>query len=98
MFYNLARYRKIRLIADDSPAQNKNVNVLCMMAKWLSSYSPPNISEVELIYSVTGHSFPAGRAFGTIELQLKKLTTIISKEEYHNVFQKLGTIKLIGKN
>lgn len=99
MFHNLAGYRKIRLVADGCPGQNKNVNILYMVAKWLSSHSPPTISEVELIYPVTGHSFlPADRVFGTIERQLKKLTTIITKQEYHKVFQKLGTIKLIGKN
>lgn len=99
MFHDLAGYRKIWLVANGCPGQNKNANVLCMIAKWLSSHSPPNISKVEVIYPVTGHSFlPADRVFGTIERQLKKLTTIISKEEYHKVFQKSGTIKLIGKN
>lgn len=99
MSHDLSEYRKIPLVAEGCLDQNKNVNVLCMVAKWLSLYRPPNIFEGELIYPVTRQSFLlADRVFRTIERQLKKLSTIICKQKYHKIFSKSGTIKLIGKD
>lgn len=54
---DLNGYNKIRLVADGCPGQNKNINVLTMCAKWLANNAPPAITNIELIFPVTGHSF-----------------------------------------
>lgn len=96
---NLENYSSVRLVADGCAGQNKNVNVLCMCGKWLTSYAPEHIKKIELIYPITGHSFlPSDRVFGLIERELKHKKTIINKEEYHKVFHKYGCVKLIEKD
>ncbi|KAJ4451893.1 hypothetical protein ANN_03371 [Periplaneta americana] len=58
-----------------------------------------NISQLELIYPVTGHSFlPSDRVFGLIERELRKIETITTKEDYYAIFKKYGTLKLIGSD
>ncbi len=95
---DLALFKSIRLVADGCPGQNKNVNVFTMCAKWLVTYAPPQIEEIQLIFPMTGHSFlPADRVFGLIERSLKKKTTIVKKEEYHEVFQRFGTVHEMGR-
>lgn len=96
---DLSGYKRIRLVADGCPGQNKNVNILTMCAKWLMTYAPSHIEEITLVFPITGHSFlPADRVFGLLERTLKKKNTIVRKEEYHEIFQKFGTVKEIGKD
>lgn len=96
---NLENYSSVRLVADGCAGQNKNVNILCMCGKWLTSHAPKNITKLEIIYPVTGHSFlPSDRVFGLIERELKHKNTIICKEEYHQVFQLYGCVKVIDKD
>ncbi|KAK9884364.1 hypothetical protein WA026_005311 [Henosepilachna vigintioctopunctata] len=79
--------------------QSKNVNILCKCGKWLKSYAPENISKFEIIYTVTGHSFlSSDRVFGLIERDLKQMKTIIRREEYLEVIQSHGTVKLIERD
>lgn len=96
---DLSGYDSIRLVADGCAGQNKNVNVLTMLTKFLASYAPQNIKNIEIVFPVTGHSLlPSDRVFGLIEKKIKKMDTLIKKEEYHAVFETYGTIKLIGRD
>jgi hypothetical protein len=96
---DLTSFTRIRLVADGCPGQNKNVNVLTMCAKWLVTYAPSYIEEIELIFPLTGHSFlPADRVFGLIERILKKKTAIITREEYYKVFERFGTLQKLGRD
>lgn len=89
----------VRLVADGCGGQNKNVNVLLMCAKWLLSCARPNLKSLELVFPITGHSFlPSDRVFGLIEKDLKSKPTITKVDEYHAVFAKYGTVKVIGED
>ncbi|KAJ4440119.1 hypothetical protein ANN_08256 [Periplaneta americana] len=52
-----AKIRKIRLFSDSCTGQNENMNMVSMAATWLVSKSLENITEMELHFPVTGHSF-----------------------------------------
>lgn len=96
---DLSKYKSVRLVADGCAAQNKNINMLTMIATWFSWYPPPCIKKVELIFPVTGHSFmPVDRVFGQIERKLRKQKTIMNVSEYHDVFKEHGKMKVLGKD
>ena len=66
---------------------------------WMIKKSPKEITSLEIVYPVTGHSFfPSDRVFGLIERYINKKKTIIQKQEYHAVFKKHGKLKLIGQD
>lgn len=90
-------FKRVRLVADGCPGQNKNVNMLTMCCRWL--LKTPKVKSIELVFPVTGHSYmPADRAFGLIERELRRKTTIIDPSEYHAIFQRYGTLKIIGQH
>lgn len=96
---DLSGCTSVRLVADGCGGQNKNVNILSMCTKWLACDAPKTVMNVDIIYPVTGHSFlPSDRVFGLIERDLKNNKTIIYKEDYHAVFEKYGTLKLIERD
>ena len=96
---DLNGYNKIRLVADGCPGQNKNINVLTMCGKWLANNAPPAITNIELVFPITGHSFlPADRVFGLTEKRLKNMKTILQPAEYQSVFAEHGTVKVIGRD
>lgn len=96
---DLTNCTSIRLVADGCAGQNKNVNMLCMCMCWMIKKSPKEITSLEIVYPVTGHSFlPSDRVFGLIERYINKKKTVIQKQEYHAVFKKYGKLKLIGQD
>lgn len=51
--------------------QNKNRILIAMCARWL--LSTENITDVELVFPVRGHSFmPSDRVFGVCEKEFKQ--------------------------
>lgn len=92
----LKTYSSIRLVCDGCPGQNKNVNVLTALMVWLSK-APDNITSIDLLFPVTGHSFMAAdRVFGLIEKDIRRKKAIIDVNDYHEIFQRYGTIKKMG--
>lgn len=70
-----------------------------MCSSWLTKYASSNIIKMELVYPMTDHSFlPSDRVFGLIEKELREKTTIITVKEYHEVFEKYGTVKVVGQD
>jgi hypothetical protein len=73
-----ANVKVIRLIADGCPGQNKNSTLLTAVSSWLLHKAPQEVTELELVFPVTGHSFiPPDCVFGEIEQAIKKREEII---------------------
>lgn len=53
---DLRNFNKIRLMSDGCSGQNKNSTMVAMLCKWLLN-APENITEIEIVFPVTGHSF-----------------------------------------
>ncbi|KAE9525019.1 hypothetical protein AGLY_015069 [Aphis glycines] len=78
----MTNFTRIRLVSDGCAVQNKNSSIVAMVHAWLlSDKAPQHIEEVEVDFSITGHSFlPADRVFGIIEKKLLKFETIAKPE------------------
>lgn len=90
----------LRLASDGCGGQNKNNFMMGMLGKWLLTKCPKNVKYIEYIFPIVGHSFlPSDRVFGMIEKEIKKHSTIITPEEYTNIFSKFATtVSLTDKN
>ncbi|CAH1986965.1 unnamed protein product [Acanthoscelides obtectus] len=54
---------------------------------------------MEVIFGVAGHSFiPPDRVFARIEKVIKKKETIVSPDEFRNIFKDRGTVFILGKD
>lgn len=88
----------LRLFCDGCGGQNKNSHVIHTLLFWLQQ-SKSNIQRIELHFPVRGHSFlPADRVFGIVERKLRKVSTILVKEDYHAIYQEVGDINILGNN
>ncbi|KAJ4430534.1 hypothetical protein ANN_19122 [Periplaneta americana] len=77
---------KIRLFSDGCTGQNENLTMVSMAATWFKSKSLENITEMELHFPVTGHSFlPADSVFGFIETAVRKEQEILNPQHYSNI-------------
>lgn len=87
----------VRLFADGCGGQNKNTNMMAMLAYWLLKESPKHIKHIELIFPIVGHSFlPPDRIFGLIEKDIKKMPVIVEISGYDDLIRKHSTIRKIG--
>ncbi|KAB0790260.1 hypothetical protein PPYR_04796 [Photinus pyralis] len=87
----------VRLFADGCGGQNKNTNMMAMLAYWLLEESPKHIRQIELIFPIVGHSFiPPDRVFGLIEKDIKKISVIVEVSGYDDLIRKHSTIRKIG--
>lgn len=88
--------KTVRLIADGCGGQNKNTSIMCMILKWFSS-APANITRVEIIFPVVGHSFiPPDRVFARIEKVIRKHEVISNPQEYIEILRDHGTVFNLG--
>ncbi|RVE41898.1 hypothetical protein evm_013448 [Chilo suppressalis] len=84
-------------MADGCGSQNKNSTMIAMCAYWLTTAAPKEITRVELVFPVPGHSFmPADRIFGLIKKEIKNKEQIINPTEYHEIFSNYGIINHLG--
>lgn len=90
----------LRLASDGCGGQNKNYFMMGMLGKWLLDKCPKNVKYIEYLFPMVGHSFlPSDRVFGLIEKEIKKHNTIITPEEYTEIFSMFGTVvPLADKN
>ncbi|XP_049872067.1 uncharacterized protein LOC126381200 [Pectinophora gossypiella] len=86
---------KVRLVADGCGGQNKNSMLITMAMKWLydSRIRFPNLTELQLVFPVTGHSFiPPDRVFALTEKQIRRRENIIQPQEYMDLIANHATI------
>lgn len=94
---DLTDIHTVKLMADGAGGQNKNTAMVGMAMKWLTTEAPDHVKKVLIVYPVAGHSFiPPDRIFGRIERVVKKIDTIISPEEYLDIYSTMGTVLKLG--
>lgn len=94
---DLTHYKHIRLVCDGCAAQNKNSIIVTALLHWLKTSAPSHISDVQMIFPVTGHSYiPPDRVFGQIEKKVRKRDTILSPDDYLEIIREFATIKIVG--
>ena len=85
--------KTIRLFADGCGGQNKNQVMIGMLSIWLKNEAPKHVKNIVLIFPIPGHSFmPPDRIFGRIEKVTRKRETIITPDEYFDIFENFGTV------
>ena len=63
----------VRFASDAYGGQNKNSALIYMASYWLITHAPVSVKQIELLFSVRGHTFlPCDRVFGTPEKKLRK--------------------------
>ncbi|KAK9679418.1 hypothetical protein QE152_g40055 [Popillia japonica] len=76
----LDNIRNLRLFCDGCAEHNKNPHIVHILAFWLRTESPDNLTDLTLHFPVREHSYlPADRDFGHAEKELKK-RNILSPE------------------
>lgn len=61
----------IRLVADGCGGQNKNSIMVSMCSYWILKDAPPNVTSLELIFPIPGHSYlPPDRVFAKLEKEV----------------------------
>lgn len=95
----LKEIKVLRLFCDGCGGQNKNSHVVHALFYWLKEKSPQNLLKIIMYFPVRGHSFfPADRVFGRVEKKLRKHPTILSTEEYADIYRNFGVVKELGKD
>jgi hypothetical protein len=88
----------IRLFCDGCGGQNKNAHTIHALHFWLQN-TKSKITTITVIFPVRGHSFlPADRTFGRVEKILKKEPFIKTKEHYHELYNEVGEVKVLGRD
>lgn len=86
----------LKLFCDGCGGQNKNNFVIHTLMYFLSVHQGP-IEEIIITFPIRGHSFlPADRVFGRLEKLLRRKTTMVTKEEYYEMYQEVGTVMKLG--
>lgn len=88
----------IRLFCDGCGGQNKNSHLIHMLIYWLAN-TATSVTSVTITFPVRGHSFlPADRAFARVEKLLRKEAFIKNKEKYHEIYEEVGCLQLLGED
>lgn len=98
---NLEGKTKLRLVADGCGGQNKNAMLITMTIKWLDEvkHRYPDLTEIQIIFPVTGHSFiPPYRAFALTEQVIKRRESIIEPREYTDIIAEHATIHKVSSD
>lgn len=94
---DLTEVGSVLLCSEGCPGQNKNSIFMGMVGKWFKEFAPHSVKEVVVMYPVVGHSFlPPDRVFGRIEKVIRKTETVITPDEYINIFNQFGNVKKLG--
>ncbi len=91
-------YRKLDLIADSCPGQNKNSALIGALLQYVNM--PRTVfSQIRVIFPVRGHSYmPADQVFGRVEKRYRKLSRIITPKSYTDVLKQFGRVREYGKH
>lgn len=90
--------RILRLFSDGCISQNKN-NIVVRTIMYFMETQTTTIQEIHMHFPTRGHSFlPADRVFGRAEKVLRNNPTIIEKEEYIEIYKKLGQVYVLGQD
>lgn len=83
----------IRLVADGCGEQSKNTTLMARCCYWLTKRSPPHVNK----YVPSRRSFIfASRVFAQIEKVVKSKESIVSPNEYFQIYEKFGQINRLG--
>ena len=97
MSTDLTNYQSIKLVADGCGGQNKNKTLIGMLCKYLAEEAPASVTQITLVFPVVGHSFiPPDRIFGRMESELKKQSTILTRQDYEKIFESHTTVTRFG--
>lgn len=89
---NMEGKKIVRLMADGCGGQNKNSTLIGMVCKWLHD-TQYDISKVEIIFPVTGHSFiPPDRVFALTEKKIRRIENILNPDDYISLMSSNATI------
>lgn len=89
----------VQLFSDGCGGQNKNQIVLGMLCNWFQNQAPPLVKKILLFYPIVCHSYiPPDRVFGRLEKKIRAKDTIISLDDYIEIFQKEGTVIRVVSN
>lgn len=89
----MGEIKKVRLFSDGCGGQNKNKAVITMLCHWFLHECPPNVDQIEVWFSIVGHSFiPPDRVFGNLERQFNKKSVIENPDKYMDVIKKFTTV------
>jgi hypothetical protein len=87
--------RHVKLYSDNCAGQNKNFSNLAM----LQAIAAEQNLTITWHFPVRGHSYlPADRAFGRVEIILRRHETILLPSEYFTVFSEVGHVLEYGKD
>ena len=93
------RYKELHLFADSCAGQNKNLSMVALLLTYLNSPLNKYFEEIKFFWPIRGHSYlPADQVFGRIERELKKKVTVLSPEEYYEVYRRYGRVKLFPQD
>lgn len=95
---DLTGITRLRLFCDGCGAQNKNNIVVHTLMYFLGTHQG-DVEQILMTFPVRGHSFlPADRTFGQVEKKLRKRPTILTKEEYYEIYNEVGEIRKLGED
>jgi hypothetical protein len=96
---DLTGIRIVKLVSDGCGGQNKNSMLIGMMSKFLLHDAPPTLKIIKVVYPIVGHSFiPPDRVFAQIEKDVKKHSTLLTDQDYIEIFNKHATVIRLGDN
>ena len=93
----LSKLKYLKLFSDSCYGQNKNMNMISMLAAFKAQFMPELI--IKYYFPIRGHSFlPADKVFGRIQQALRKINSILIPEVYLEIMAKFGRILVYNKD
>jgi hypothetical protein len=88
----------LNLFSDSCSGQNKNQFTMITLLYYIN-YKTIVFTQINHIFPVRGHSYmPPDRVFGRIEQILRKKETILSPNQYFEIFKNFCTVNAYGKD
>lgn len=88
----------LNLFSDSCSGQNKNQFTMVTLLHYIN-FKATIFKKINHFFPTRGHSYmPPDRVFGQIEQILRKKEDIVSPKQYHEVFEKLCSIKVYNKD
>lgn len=88
----------LNLFSDSCSGQNKNQFTMVTLLHYIN-FKATIFKKINHFFPTRGHSYmPPDRVFGQIEQILRKKENIVSPKQYHEVFEKLCSVKVYNKD
>lgn len=87
----------IHLFSYSCPSQNKNSVMMATLIPFLEQNK--HFNKTVHYFPIRGHSYMApDRVFGRLEKCYRKMETILSPKQYHDVLKQHGTVKILNED